>query len=385
MNLGQWIGLIALTISLYILWQIKEVILLIFAAVVLATTLNRLARRLQHLGIRRSFAKILSITIFLVGVIGFFWLIVPPFIDQFQELSNQIPKALIQLNNWLLELKERLPNQVIPSIPDINSLLEQAQPFINSGLESTFALVSGSLEVILKILLVLVLTGMFVADPLAYRKLFVRLFPSFYRRRVEGILDQCEVSLEGWITGASIAMFLVAILSVLGLTVLQVRSALALAVLAGFLNLIPNLGPTLSVFPAMAIALLDSPWKPVAVLILYFFIQQAESNFITPIVMAQQVSLLPAVTLISQLFFVTFFGFLGLFLALPLTVVAKIWVQEIVVKDVLDQWNITSKTQSECVIVADNVEITTSEEMTQINDNSQTIDENIKDESINKD
>ena len=56
MNLGQWIGLIALTISLYILWQIKEVILLIFAAVVLATTLNRLARRLQGLGIKGGFA-----------------------------------------------------------------------------------------------------------------------------------------------------------------------------------------------------------------------------------------------------------------------------------------------------------------------------------------
>jgi len=374
-NLGQWIGLIALTVSLYILWQIKEAILLIFAAVVLATTLNRLARRLQGLGIRRGFAKFLSIVIFLVGVIGFFWLIVPPFIVQFQELSNQIPKSLVRLNAWILQLKEQLPPQVIPSIPDINSLLEQAQPFINRGLESTFLLVSGSLEVILKILLVLVLTGMFLADPLSYRKLFVRFFPSFYRRRIEGILDKCEVSLEGWITGASIAMFLVGFLSVLGLMVLQVRSALALGVLAGFLNLIPNLGPTLSVFPAMAIALLDSPWKPLAVLVLYFFIQQVESNFITPMVMAQQLSLLPAVTLISQLFFVTFFGFLGLFLALPLTVVAKIWMQEIVIKDVLDQWNLKSKTQADCVILADNVEINTSEESTIIESEQLIVDE----------
>jgi predicted PurR-regulated permease PerM len=104
------------------------------------------------------------------------------------------------------------------------------------------------------------------------------------------------------------------------------------------MNLIPNLGPTISVIPAMAIALLDSPWKSLAVLLLYFCIQQTESNFITPIVMAHQVSLLPAITLISQLFFVTFFGFLGLFLALPLTVVAKIWLQEMLIRDVLDQW-----------------------------------------------
>jgi predicted PurR-regulated permease PerM len=140
------------------------------------------------------------------------------------------------------------------------------------------------------------------------------------------------------VTGALIAICVVGAMSMLGLSLLGVKAALALGVLAGFMNLIPNLGPTMSVVPAMAIALLDSPWKPLGVLILYFIIQQAESNFLTPIVMAHQVSLLPAVTLISQLFFVTFFGFLGLLLALPLTVVAKIWLEEVLVKDVLDQW-----------------------------------------------
>jgi predicted PurR-regulated permease PerM len=351
-NLGQWIGLIAIVLSLYILWQIKEVLLLMFAAVVLATTLNRLAKRFQRLGIKRGFAVVLSVAIFFAVVVGFFWLIVPPFAQQFNELTYRVPQGLERFNSWLNEVKTMVPEQLVPYIPDLNSLIQQAQPFVNRVLGSSFAFVSGSLEVVLKVLLVLVLTGMLLADPLAYRKVFVRVFPSFYRRRVDGILDQCEVSLEGWVTGAIIAMSVVGLMSVIGLSILGIKAALALAVLAGFLNLIPNLGPTLSVVPAMAIALLDNPWKAVAVFVLYFFIQQAESNFITPIVMAQQVSLLPAVTLISQLFFVTFFGFLGLFLALPLTVVAKIWVQEVLIKDVLDQWGNNHK-ETEFVIVSD--------------------------------
>lgn len=353
MNLGQWIGLIAIVLSLYILWQIREVLLLMFAAVVLATTLNRLAQRIQRLGIRRGIAVILSVGIFFALVIGFFWLIVPPFIQQFQELTDRVPKGFELFNGWLDRLRTRIPNQLVPYIPDLNSLIQQAQPFINRLLGNSFALVSGSLEAVVKILLVLVLTGMLLADPIAYRKVFVRLFPSFYRRRVEGILDQCEVSLEGWVIGAVIAMGVVALMSLIGLSILHVKAALALAVLAGFLNLIPNLGPTLSVVPAMAIALLDNPWKAVAVLILYCFIQQVESNFITPIVMAQQVSLLPAVTLIAQLFFVTFFGFLGLFLALPLTVVAKIWIQEVLIRDVLDEWGNGQSKQTEFVLVSE--------------------------------
>ncbi|MBD2347173.1 AI-2E family transporter [Anabaena subtropica] len=352
MNLGQWIGLIALVLSLYILWQIREVLLLMFAAVVLATTLNRLAKRFQRSGMKRGLAVLLAVAIFFAGVIGFFWLIVPPFAQQFNELTYRVPQGFERFNSWVDELRTRIPPQLVPYIPDLNGLIKEAQPLINRVLGSSFAIVSGSLEVVLKVLLVLVLTGMLLVEPLAYRKVFVRLFPSFYRRRVDGILDQCEVSLEGWVTGAVIAMGVVGLMSVVGLSVLGVKAALALGVLAGFLNLIPNLGPTLSVVPAMAIALLDSPWKVVLVLILYFIIQQVESNFITPVVMAQQVSLLPAVTLISQLFFVTFFGFLGLFLALPLTVVAKIWVQEVLIKDVLDEWGHEHSKEAELVIVS---------------------------------
>ncbi len=352
MNLGQWIGLIAIVLSLYILWQIREVLLLMFAAVVLATTLNRLAKRFQHSGMKRGFAVLLSVAIFFAVIIGFFWLIVPPFAQQFQELTYRVPQGFGRFNSWLDALRTRIPAELVPYVPDINSLIQQAQPFVNRLVGNSFAFVSGSLEVLVKVLLVLVLTGMLLADPVAYRKVFVRLFPSFYRRRVEGILNKCEVSLGGWVTGAVIAMGVVGLMSVVGLSVLGIKAALALGVLAGFLNLIPNLGPTLSVVPAMAIALLDEPWKAIAVLILYFIIQQVESNFITPIVMAHQVSLLPAVTLISQLFFVTFFGFLGLFLALPLTVVAKIWVQEVLIKDVLDEWGNHHPQETEFVIVS---------------------------------
>ncbi len=352
MNLGQWIGLIAIVLSLYILWQIRQVLLLIFAAVVLAATLNRLAKRIQSLGLKRGLSVVLSVLIFFAGVAGFFWLIVPPFAQQFQELTYRVPQGFARFNSWVQQLETLIPEQLVPYIPNLNNLIAQAQPFLNQILGNSFAFVSSSLEVILKILLVLVLTGMFLAEPLAYRRLFIRLFPSFYRTRINGILDQCELSLKGWIAGAFIAMSAVGISTVIGLSFLGVKAALALGVLAGFLNVIPNLGPTLSLVPAMAIALLDTPWKPLLVLLLYLVIQQIDANLVTPTVMAHRVSLLPAVTLIAQLFFVTFFGFLGLFLALPLTVVAKIWLQEVLIKDVLDEWGHSHRKETELVIIS---------------------------------
>jgi len=337
-KLGQLIGFFAIVVSLYILWQIRDLLLLLFAAIVLATALNRLSLRLQRSGMQHGLAVLCSIALLLALIVGFFWLIVPPFAVQFEELTQRVPQGFERLNSWTDYWRNRVPTQLVPYLPDVDSISQQVQPLLNRLLGGSVAFFSSSLGVILRVLLVLVLTGMLLANPQAYRKGFVRLFPSFYRRRVDGILDQCEVALGRWLGAALISMSVVALMSMVGLSILRIPSPLAQGILAGVLNLIPNLGPTISVIPPMAIALLEAPWKSVAVFGLYFAIQQIESNFLTPYVMAQQVSLLPAVTLLSQVFFATFFGFLGLFLALPLTVVGQIWVKEVLIKDVLDQW-----------------------------------------------
>jgi predicted PurR-regulated permease PerM len=175
-------------------------------------------------------------------------------------------------------------------------------------------------------------------QPHAYRNVFVIMFPHFYRRRVIEILDECEVSLGKWMVGAIIGMVAVAVMSSAGLYALGVPAPLAQGVLAGLLNFIPNLGPTLSMVLPMGIALLDSPWKSLWVFLLYFFIQQVESSFLTPYIMSKQVSLLPALTLLAQVFFASFFGFAGLVLALPLSVVTKIWINAVLIEDVLTHW-----------------------------------------------
>lgn len=341
MKLGQWIGLLALIASCYILWQIRQALLLLFAAVVLATSLNRLARYLQKFGLKRPIAVLLSISFLVLIFVGLFLIVVPPFAQQFQQLTQRVPQGIARLNQWIDQIETAFSGQIGQRLPnlDINDIIQQLRPIFNQLVGGAGAFVGNTLGVILSFLLVLVLTLMTLAEPLSYRKAFIQLFPSFYRRRVDGILDECEVALGGWVIGALISMSVITLLSLIGLSILQVPLALAHSVVAGLLNLIPNLGPGLSVIPPMTIALLDSPLKSGFVLILYFLIQQFETNILTPYVMAQQVALLPAVTLISQVFFATFFGFLGLLLALPLTVVAQVWIREALIKDILNQWH----------------------------------------------
>ena len=152
------------------------------------------------------------------------------------------------------------------------------------------------------------------------------------RRTVEQVLDHCEDAIVGWFIGITFNMVVIAIMSMIGLWLLGVPLMLANGLLAGLLAFIPNIGPVVSVIPPVAIALLEAPWKAIAVIGLYILIQQIESNLLTPFVMKQQVNLLPAITLLAQVVFSLFFGFLGLLLALPLALTLQQWLNEFWVK-----------------------------------------------------
>ena len=116
------------------------------------------------------------------------------------------------------------------------------------------------------------------------------------------------------------------------------KLVLANALLAGLLNVIPNVGPTISTVFPMAVAILDAPWKAAAVLGSYILIQNLESYLITPSVMHHQVKLLPGLTLAAQFIFTVVFGPIGLLMALPLAVVFQVLIREVLIHDVLDRW-----------------------------------------------
>ncbi|MEM9264340.1 MAG: AI-2E family transporter [Cyanobacteria bacterium P01_F01_bin.13] len=346
MKLGEWIGLISILATFYILWKIRAILLLVFMAVVVAIALNNLTRRLQQTGIPRRFAIPTILTISFLGIALFFLGVVPPFVEQFSDLIQLIINAARTLPETLDQLEARLPGQL--RFPELNEFLDWATAPDSAVLDvfnNFFSFFNSSLRVLLQVLLVLILSLMFLGNPGVYRGALLRLMPSFYRRRADGILQDCEVALCNWMGGIVLNSVFIFSLSFIGLWLLGIKLVLAHALIAGVLNFIPNVGPSLSViFPATVALLSPEPWKIVPVIVWYAIIQQIESYWLTPTVMARQISLPPAFTLIAQICFATIFGFLGLVLALPLAVVAKIWLQELLVKDILDQWQISDFT-----------------------------------------
>ncbi len=345
MSLGKLIGLLAFAISLYILWEIRQILLLVFAAVVFAVALNRVVRWLQKRRVKRGHAIALTVISLLLIFVILFALIGPSFSQQLEQLINLVPTLLQHLRNWLNSLSTFIPEQLL-DFRNLGDFIPRLQPVVTQLLGNAYGWFSDFVGILLNLLLVIVLTIMLLANPAPYRRGLILLFPAFYRRRADEIFSECETTLVGWMTATLIDMAAIGVVSFIGLLILGVPLALANALLAGLLEFIPNVGPVVSVIPPMAVALLEQPWKAIAVLVLYILIQQFEAYLLVPFVMKQHVSLLPAVTLLSVVVFGSFFGFLGVFLSVPLVIFVKIWIKELLIKDVLNNWHRDSQEES---------------------------------------
>ncbi|MGF1536595.1 MAG: AI-2E family transporter [Elainellaceae cyanobacterium] len=340
MRLNHWISLVALLIGVYLLWQLRPILLLFATAIVLATVLNRGVRAMQSVSTVDRWVSVVVVLITVVLILAAFSIIVvPPFVDQFEQLTQLVPVGVRRIETLIRDLQDILPDPIANNLRQfLNQFFQSPRSIISNVFDNFFSIFSNTLSVILDSLLVIVLMIMLLASPPSYRSVFLKLSPASYRDRFDEILDKCESALGGWAIGIIFNMSVITLLSGIGLWALGVQLALVNALIAGALTFIPNFGPALSVVPPAIIALIDSPWKAIAVIILYVVIQQVESNLLTPLVMKRQVALLPAFTLLAQVSFAAFFGFLGLFLALPLAIIGQVLIREIVVKDMLNHY-----------------------------------------------
>lgn len=354
MKFGQWLGLLALVAASVLLWSLRQSLMHLFAAVVLATALCTLVGAIQtRLRCRRTTALLLSLSTLTLVVAVVATAVIPPFVDQFAQVLGKLPAAAETLLELLRMALARVSQMLYGNSEGglswlRNGLFGNAEA--SSGLSSGVggSLGSGALRLVglagglgtgfLQTLFVFAVALMVAVQPTAYREVAVLLVPSFYRRRFRQVLVQCGEALSAWMVGVLISSLCVGTLAAIGLSLLGVKLVAANALLAGLLNIIPNVGPTLSTVFPMSVALLDAPWKAAAVLVLYVAVQNLESYVITPSVMHHQLRLLPGLTLTAQLMFTVVFGPLGLLLALPLAVCLQVIVRDLLIHDILDPW-----------------------------------------------
>jgi hypothetical protein len=163
------------------------------------------------------------------------------------------------------------------------------------------------------------------------------LVPGSYRPRALLILEQLGQIIQRWFIGQLISMTMLgSLITFITGVVLGLPNPLALGMIAGLMEFIPNIGSIISVIPAILVALAEDPALAPWTILAYIATQQIQSNLIMPRIMSRQIALPAATVLIAQVIAAALFGFMGLLLALPLAIVVMVLVRELYVFDVLN-------------------------------------------------
>lgn len=327
------LGLIVFAVTILAgLFFIFDVILLLFAAILLAIFLRGLADLLNKYTRLSEGMSVLAVSFLLIVIIaGAIFLLAPSVTEQVKHLREELPKSArgaadyISHFNWGRALIDQLPSteEVLNKI-DVPAMLSRVGGYFSS-----------TMGAIGNFFLVVLLAIYLASEPKFYVNGMVKLFPVGIRPRAKEIFAAMGDTLAWWLIGKVLSMVFIGLLTWIGLSIMGVPLALTLGLIAGLLSFIPNFGPILSAIPAILLAFIDSPIKAVYVLILFIAVQVIESNLVTPYIERRTVELPPALTVVAQVALGILIGGLGLVLATPMLALIMVAVQMVYIQDVL--------------------------------------------------
>lgn len=308
----------AVAIALWLIIQVLQILVLLFVALILVSTFHSPVDTLSKYHIPRAFSILIIYLLFLTVVGIFIGIIIPPLVDQIGNFGTRIPEVSRNLDVFLSSYK-------IPTANVTDTFTKEFSGIGSNALRFTFGLF-GSL---LSIITLLVLTFYMLLEWQKVVKLVSSVFSGRSEQRAIKIINDIQKGLGAWVRGELTLVLVVGLLSFVGLTILGIPYALPLAVIAGILEIVPVVGPIIASVPAIAAALLISPVFALATTALYFVIQQLENHLIVPTVMNRAVGLNPLATIIALMVGGRLLGIGGAILAVPIVVVLKIVVSDI--------------------------------------------------------
>lgn len=322
------IAVLTLTVVLvWILFQVREVLLLLYVSGLLAIGFTPIVRVIEKqkvlpVGTRR-FPRWLAILILYLAILGTITaigsLIFPPMIEQAQQLGRALPGMFEKSQEFLVSkgiLSDRLTwREVFQKAP-----MGQSGEALGTVMSALIGVVGG----IFGLLTILILTFYFLVESGSLRTTLLKLFPARSRRRVDLITRAITVKVSAWLGGQLLLAAIIGTTSAAFLWAIGIPFFYVLALISAIGELIPVVGPILAALPAIAVASTVSMKMVVVVIVFFVLQQQFENHVLVPKVMERQVGVNPAAVIVALLIGGNLLGIPGAILAVPTVAILQV-------------------------------------------------------------
>ncbi|MEU4513427.1 AI-2E family transporter [Nonomuraea wenchangensis] len=301
-------------------------IILVVVAMFLAVGLNPAVEALQ----RRGLARRAAISIVFIGVIVAFVLfglaIVPPVGRELADFVAAVPGYVNELSNHPTLRQLDADYQIIPQVAQFVTTV--LGPSLATGIMGASLVV---LDGVFTTVTLLVLMLYFLGSLHTIKAYLLKLVPASRRERTSAISEEILTGIGGYVAGNVLISVIAGVVTWIFLSVVDVRYALALALIVALTDLIPLVGATIGAVVVSAVALLQSVPAGLACAVFFVIYQQIENYLIYPRVMKRSVDVTPAVTVIAALFGGALLGIVGALLAIPVAAAIALIIREVVI------------------------------------------------------
>jgi predicted PurR-regulated permease PerM len=313
-------------------WAVRNILLLVLIAAVLAVGLDPPVRRLERVGLPRGTAVLLIFLAAIGFLIAFGFLVIPPLVREVKQLATDIPDYVARLrtnSGWVGDLERKY--HISARLKEATSKLPS---LASSSITKVLGITKSIASVIFNMLTIGILTIYFLmALPRTEGMVGALVSRKEHQAEDTKTFQEALERVGGYVSGNIAVSIIAGVASFIALRIFGVSFAAALAMWVGIADLIPTVGATLGALAAVVVAFFSSIVDGIAITIFFVVYQQMENYVIVPRVMKKAVDLSPAMVIISVLIGGSLAGFAGALLALPIAAAAKVVLRDVWLRD----------------------------------------------------
>ena len=312
---------------IYLLWLVRDTLLLVFLAVFLAVALGPPVAFFHKRRVPRGLSILLVYVLIAGAVFCIGLLLVPPIVNQVDDLSRDIP-------GYVADLRDNEQFRKYDDKYDISDKLnEQARKLPDHLGDAAGALSSitvGAFGAIVQLVTVLTMTFFLLLDGGRIASFLLRMRGPAREERYRRLAGEVYRSVSGYVAGNLLISLTAGITTYVVLSILNVPFAVPLAVLMAFLDLIPLVGATLGgIVIALVTVFNDFPSTTIVWAIFFIIYQQVENNVLQPVVYRRTVNVAPLAVIVAILIGGSLLGILGALVAIPIAATIQIIIKDV--------------------------------------------------------
>lgn len=324
---STFLRFILIILGLVFLYLIRDVLLILFVAVIITSAIDGPVDWLTRHKVRRIFGVAMIYIVFFAFLGLLIYLVVPPLAHQTRLLAVNFPDYWDKLSANFTALSEKSGFS-----SSIQALLNRYSDQLSNWASNAFSATVGVFGGVVKFLIIIVISLYLSVQEKGIKRFFVSITPQGQQTYIASLIDRIQAKLGGWLRGQVLLCFVIGLLVFISLSIFKIKYALILALIAGVLEVVPYVGPIVAAVIAVVLAFIQSPILAVITAVIFYVIQELEKYLITPQIMGRMVGLNPVVVIIAALIGAELAGIFGIIISVPIAASISVFLGDIFIE-----------------------------------------------------